>query len=258
MKHIEIQKYQNKEMTTQFDDIIEEKQVNIYINSSRHISLICLAQDLTELVVGYLFSERIIDSFSDITMLEHTDEYSFNFVIEGYSENMTNANRVKTSGFAYSILPETFFSTSNTRNLNKNNSEAIFTAEDINQKVHLFSSRSMLFKATGAVHSCNLFLSDGTDLFYEDIGRHNALDKVIGKLLMDDKNCADSILITSGRLSSEMVIKAAAIGIPIVISSAAPTDRAVAVAEEHGMTLVGFARDKRFNIYTGSFRIGAD
>ena len=118
-----------------------------------------------------------------------------------------------------------------------------------------FNGKSELFQKTGAVHCCSLIFPDGANLFYEDILRHNAIDKAIGKALIEGRCMENGILLTSGRISSEILIKAARFSIPIIISISAPTNTAVGIAEKINMTLIGFARDGRFNVYSGGQRI---
>lgn len=111
-----------------------------------------------------------------------------------------------------------------------------------------------MFSKTGCVHKAMLVLGD-TILISEDIGRHNAIDKVMGKACMQGLNAKECVLYVSGRLSLEMVIKAVMHNIPIVISKAAATLMGVRAAQETGVTLIGFARGEMANIYTHSGRI---
>jgi FdhD protein len=115
-----------------------------------------------------------------------------------------------------------------------------------------------IFESTGGLHAAGLFDSGGEiELLREDIGRHNAVDKIVGRALLDGRlPLARSVLAVSGRAGYEVVQKAVAAGIPILAAVGAPSSLAVATAERFGMTLVGFLRDDRFNVYTAPDRIG--
>ena len=115
--------------------------------------------------------------------------------------------------------------------------------------------RSELFRETGGVHSSALAREGTLVLFREDIGRHNAIDKIIGECLLSGIPFDDALLMTSGRITSEIARKAGIAGIPVIASRSAPTSLAIRMAEELDLTIVGFVRGKRMNIYTGDWRI---
>jgi len=121
-----------------------------------------------------------------------------------------------------------------------------------------FSKSSELFTETGGVHSAAI--SDGKEIlvFREDIGRHNAVDKVIGSLVLAGITLSDKILLTSGRISSEIITKVIYAGVPVIISKSAPTQKAIEYAIKENITLIGFARGNSFNIYSNSHRISFD
>ena len=114
-----------------------------------------------------------------------------------------------------------------------------------------------IFARTGAIHAAGLFSADGTALCVrEDVGRHNAVDKVVGNMLIDDRLPAHAtVLVVSGRTSFDLVQKAAAAGIPVVVAVSAPSSLAVDLADRVGITLIGFARESTSNVYTHSQRI---
>jgi FdhD protein len=118
-----------------------------------------------------------------------------------------------------------------------------------------FRDRSQLHRQTGGVHAAALAEPAGVLVFREDIGRHNAVDKVIGAALLQELSFEDKLLLTSGRLSSEILHKAAACALPVVVSRSAPTDRCVEAARERNITLIGFARGSRMNVYSARQRI---
>ena len=113
-----------------------------------------------------------------------------------------------------------------------------------------FNKSSQLFLDTGGVHSCALCDINKIIIFKEDIGRHNALDKVLGKALLEDIDFRDKIILTSGRISSEILIKTAKRQIPVIVSRSAPTSLSIDIAKKLNITLIGFARGKRMNIYS--------
>ena len=133
----------------------------------------------------------------------------------------------------------------------------VLPAEIFNM-VEKFISRSKIFKATGGIHGAALCDTKGIIVFSEDIGRHNAIDKVFGECMLRDFSTHDRIIVTSGRISSEIVLKVARTEIPLLISKSAPTDIGVKLADDLGITLVGFVRKRRMNVYTHAHRVVCD
>ena len=122
--------------------------------------------------------------------------------------------------------------------------------ETVIQLMREFNNRSELFNETGGVHSCALCSIEDLLVHRDDIGRHNALDKILGWGHINNQSFEDKLVLTTGRISSEMLIKIARRGVPVVISRSAPTSLAVELARELNITLVGFARGQKMNIYT--------
>ena len=136
-----------------------------------------------------------------------------------------------------------------------NNSDISIPAETLLAHISRFNKMSDLFQQTGGVHSGAICSRDAILLFHEDIGRHNAVDKLIGEALSRQISLADKILLTSGRLSSEILLKAARQSIPVIVSRSAPTALAVELAARVNITLIGFARGNRMNVYAGDARV---
>jgi FdhD protein len=121
-----------------------------------------------------------------------------------------------------------------------------------------FRRSMMLYRVAGGVHTAALCEQGKLVVIAEDIGRHNTLDKIQGECLIKGISTAERLLLTTGRVSSEMVLKAARMRIPVVISQRSPTSSAVELARQAGITLVGRARAARLSVYTHSFRIGRE
>ena len=127
--------------------------------------------------------------------------------------------------------------------------------DSILQLMKRFDEKAEVFKKTGGVHSCALGIEGRIEVYHEDIGRHNAMDKVIGHAVKEGLDFGEAVALTSGRISSEMLVKSAKRGIPIIASRSAPTALAVQLAEKLNITLAGFVRGRRLNVYSGFHRI---
>jgi FdhD protein len=134
-------------------------------------------------------------------------------------------------------------------------SEVRLEAERIVKIVQQVQSASILYRSTGGVHGAALCTPEELLFFSEDIGRHNAIDKVVGRCLLSDIPTEDKIIVTSGRISSAVLLKIVKSAIPVLISRSAPTTEAVRFADKFGITLIGFVRGKRFNIYSHDWRV---
>jgi FdhD protein len=272
LNEVNIKKYMEDGVLEQTDFVIAEHRANIFVNDEHYISLMCLPQGLKELAVGFLFAEGIVSSYDDVEKIDTSSPdniYVFikndlchtkigaNVVIstrkgDSCPNSTKKGRRVIVSGFAQGSVNLPFFDCTN---LAAANSSLRISPDEIRKMMSLFNKQSELFAKTGAVHSCSLLLPDGTNIFYEDIGRHNAIDKIIGQALISALCIKDGVLLTSGRISSEILIKAAGLGLPVLISLSAPTNMAVEIARKANMTLIGFARGNRFNVYAGNMRI---
>ena len=275
---VRIKRYDGKQVTEVDDSLAVEFRTNLYVNGEHYISIMCLPQHLEELAVGFLYSEGLIRSREDIISIADGGRDDILAVVRNIPDRPRSSARVVLSGFAKGSVNLPFFGDSQPdtdpirpqAGTYEGNSQPgdgppsvggagyalpqIHPA-DVADMIARFQERSALFRRTGAVHSCSLVLPDGTVLFYEDVGRHNALDKIVGRALLDDLRTENGILLTSGRVSSEILMKAAGLGIPVIISTSAPTDMAVRLARAKDVTLIGFARGDRFNLYAGDSRV---
>jgi FdhD protein len=236
----------------QEDFIVRELRANLIINGELYLSMMCMPKDFEELATGFMFSEGLIKSYADIKEINATCTGNIFVFTHEPVEMKTAEKRVVTSGCAEGSVNLAFL---NQADLKPLEGSLTFEPQEIINMMASFSGRSPVFKETGAVHSAALVFKNGDDSFFEDIGRHNAVDKVVGRALKQNLPINEGVLLISGRISSEIALKTARLGIPVLVSQSAPTSMSVAIAEKTNMTLVGFARGRRFNIYTGGFRI---
>jgi FdhD protein len=237
------------------DQVASEIGFTLVVNDREIVTLLCTPVDLDVMAVGFLLSEGILDKRDSLLDLE-VDEKKFTVraSLKNLPDNIDDTFHTKTvtSGCGRGI---TFTDTASLKDLPANRSAIRITAEEIQNLMKEFRSVSELFMKTGGVHSAALADTGKIHLFAEDIGRHNAADKLIGKAFLSEIPVEDKILLTSGRISGEIITKAIRNRIPIIISRTAPTCMSITNAEDHGITLVGFARGNRMNIYTHPQRI---
>ncbi|MBP9665442.1 MAG: formate dehydrogenase accessory sulfurtransferase FdhD [Pyrinomonadaceae bacterium] len=224
-----------------------------------------------ELAAGFLFTEGILASPDQIRQIRHCGLKirTGKGVIDRASALNSNTIRVDLNeGVEIDLkrLERHFYTSSSCGVCGKSSIEALRTGVKplpengltVNeQMIHSLPSRlretQSLFDETGGLHASALFTADGApDIVREDVGRHNALDKVIGRNFLDGGlPLSERVLLVSGRASFELVQKALMAGIPIMAAVGAPSSLAVELAAAYGMTLIGFVRDGRFNVYSG-------
>ena len=233
----------------ELDDFVAiEKRVRISVNGRHLISLYCSPFMVREFVAGVIYNEGLISGgwCADRISIEYGDEINVDVPADG---TVVEGEKTVTSGCAGGIsfarpLPQ-----------EKLSDDTVFNISHIRELYREFQKKSEGYKSTGGVHSAALADNRHMLVFTEDIGRHNAVDKVIGYALLENIRLQEKIMLASGRLSSEIVTKCARCGIPVLVSRAAPTSLAVDIADAAGITLVGFVRGDRMNIYTGRQRI---
>jgi FdhD protein len=253
-KEIIVEKYYENGIETVEDYVIKEDKIEFFLNGKRFLSVMSIALHQDAHIIGFLLSEAVINSFDDIESVKISEdglkvEVIANVSDEGYSnlfkeKTLTSGCCIGVTGNAEKVFDCAFI-----------NSDYKIKAKDILENMRLFNTSSKLFDNTGCVHKAELVLEDGSIYVAEDIGRHNAIDKVIGLASIDRKDVKRSVLYATGRLSMEMVVKCVMHKIPIVVSKAAVTFQGIKSANEHGVTLVGFARGNKMNVYTHSGRI---
>ena len=250
---IEITENNRKEVT---DTVVREYSFSLFLGGKELVTLLCSPTGLDYLIAGYLFSQEIIKSRDDIIEITRDEG-------KGIAEVKIRAATISSTSSAKKLL-----GSGGAREV-RNYSGLINAIAPISSPLKVPASRifdlvaefirkSELFKDTGGVHRAVICSLEGVTCFSDDIGRHNAVDRVIGECIMKNIPREDKLLLTSGRISSEILLKAARAGIPIAISKSAVTDGAIKYADKFGITLAGFVRGQKMMVYATSSRIMAE
>ena len=233
------------------DVVAVEEEVKLYINGNIYATLRYLPLQVRELVTGYLLTEGIINDVKDLLEINFSkNDIHVKLCIEDISDRLQRIRSIVTNG-------NIKISQQMLKVAQKLRSNPVkFSVESVFKAIEILNSRASTFRSSGGTHAAALVNEDNEVVaFSEDVGRHNAIDKVIGEAVIKGFDLSKLLLALTGRLSSEVVIKAARVGIPVVASISAPTSLGIRIAEELGLTLIGFVRGDRFNIYTYPGRI---
>ncbi len=247
----EISKVQDQDVFTINDKIITEYPLSIYINNDYFMTMMTTPTNLEFLVIGYLYNEGVIASVEEIKTLK-INLHDHKAFIEIDNPTLLN-NREKVTILSSACGGGKPIDLKNVDKYKIENND-VYNLNYILSKVAGFNKESTLFKETGGVHSVKLVYED-EEVLIEDIGRHNAVDKIVGYILKNRLGKIKKFIITSGRVSSDILLKCAKSNIPLVVSRSAPTSLSVNLGRELGVTILGFARGKKVNIYSNISRI---
>lgn len=234
--------------------VTRELPLTIILNNHELVTLLCSPHSLDYLAAGFLFSEGLIDNKDEIQKIMVDDRRGVVRIETREDKGPADEllfKRVITSGCGAGSL----YKAADIQNLAKVESQAQVSAAEVFDLVNQFQHYSQTFRETGGVHSAALCDNRSILVFSDDIGRHNAIDKILGECLLKDIPTNDRLIVTSGRIPSEILLKAAKRRIAIIISVSAPTDLGVKLAGELGITLIGFVRGKRMNVYANDWRV---
>ncbi|MDA8442697.1 MAG: formate dehydrogenase accessory sulfurtransferase FdhD [Peptococcaceae bacterium] len=238
------------------DLVVVERALTLNLNSEEFMTIICSPGQERELVTGILYSEGVISHADDILNFTLNSDEGVVWLDTRRKDTMGEKLFLKRYLTSCCGKGRTSFYFANDARLTRpvESTLCISTSQVSNYAVML-EEHSELFKLTGGVHGGAL-ANEAEFRFYSfDIGRHNVLDKLLGQALLAEAVTADKVLVFSGRVSSEILIKTAKMRCPIIIARSAPTDLALQLAEELGITVIGFARENKMNIYTHAARI---
>jgi len=264
-RKVNITRIDKNTKTDEIDTVLVEQAIDIYVDSNPIANIICLPKDLKELAVGFVFSIGLINSFSEVKNIT-VDELEGTVQIHLFKP-LTEINGIFEMNPISRVIDTTCGIPSPWRKIIQ---DKIFDAKGLKLKENdlklkkeiIFSSiiemqkGTQLFRKTGGCHGAAIFNSDGKILaISEDIGRHNAIDKVIGALLLADTNFDNVFLTTTGRLTGDSVLKAIRAKIPLLASLSAAIESGIRLAFAYGLTLIGFVRGSKMNIYTHPDRV---
>lgn len=247
------------EQRTESEAVLTEHVIDVYLNDRLTMKLICIPQFLTELVLGRLLTEGIIDGAEDVEQI-YICEHGLRARVLLREKNLENAAMPDSaSGEPFTETTPSCCTGNHILNdyfLTKREVKPVkpipWRCEQIFDLADRFHAGMPLHGQTFATHSCFL-AKDGELLFQcEDIGRHNALDKAIGYALRCDIPLTECIVYSSGRIPTDMAMKAIRAGIPVLSSKASPTAEAIALAKAYGLTLVCAARRDRMKLFAGT------
>jgi FdhD protein len=230
--------------------IIAEMPVSLTINGELWITFMCTPTDLDALAVGFAYNEKMIEGISEVESVQVCDTKENIDLWLSHSVDRPR-NWMRTSGCTGGLTSVNNTGIKSTPMTNG----YVVSAKDICHLVDSLYKDQKLYRVTGGVHtSC---LSDGNEIILscEDIGRHNTLDKIAGKYLIERIELPHKFILSTGRISSEMLQKAARIGASFVISRTSPSSLSIELAEKLGITLIGYAHRNQFNIYSHPERV---
>jgi FdhD protein len=240
------------------DEVVRESSLTIILNNQELATLLCSPTNLRYLAIGFLFSEGLLKSKDEIRKIMVDERRGVVRVETVRGEEFDREalfKRLITSGCGRGA---SFYSATDVQGRVKFESGVELSPLEVLALVNEFQQRSRIYRATGGVHSAALCDMKNILVFSEDIGRHNAIDKIFGECILNDIATEDYIIITSGRVSSEILLKVARRSVPIIISKSAPTNLGLRLAADLGVTVVGFVRGRRMNVYTHVGRITTD
>ena len=237
--------------------VVKEIPLTIYLNKQEIVTAMTLGDMPDLLAVGYLLNQNMLKRDDVISGIDYDKDLQ---VVIVRTERKTNyekkmEKKIRTSGCAVGTVYGDIMDDFSSVNLDKKAKIKTSWIYTISKKVN---TRPSLYLKAGALHGCVLCKKDSPLIYVEDVGRHNAVDKIAGWMFLNKENANDKIFYTTGRLTSEMVIKTVQMGFPILISRSGFTESGVKLARQAGLTLIGRAKGKRMIIANGVDRVNFD
>ena len=224
-----------------------EMSLTIYVNGQELVTILCTPTRLNCLVLGFLYSEGIISSTHEVASMRICEDDSTADVKLSKTDFTMPQRRTLTSGCGSGV--------SFGAREQKVDSDLTVTPVEVLALMKQLHQQQNLFQQCGGIHCSALCDRKQILVAAEDIGRHNTLDKILGECLLKGQSTRDCILLTTGRISSEMLLKAAKMQVPVVVSRGSPTERAIVLGRDLNITVVGYARGSRLSAFSGEERL---
>ncbi|MCY7961871.1 formate dehydrogenase accessory sulfurtransferase FdhD [Bacillus inaquosorum] len=252
----DVWRYEQGEISKIEDRMVTEYPLTVILNGSEFVTLVCTPEHIKELVMGFLASEGVIRFQKEIKRFTIDESLGFVYVDLVHPETLDQKDYTKRVIGSCCGKGRHFYFQQDVKTAKTAVSQIKISPEACLALMKDMQQGSGTFQDTGGVHNAALCDTEKLLLMRADIGRHNALDKLYGHCLLNGMSVRDKLIVFSGRISSEVLLKAAKIGVSIVISKSAPTELAIQMAEELNITAIGFVRNGSFNVYTHPERIG--
>jgi FdhD protein len=235
--------------------VVKEQPVTLYLNEREVVTLLCAGYHLDELAVGFFYGEGFLEAPQDLEKVD-IDNDSGKVMVSVRNESILAdrlwMKRTITSGCGKGSV---FYYALDALMSRPSESTLRITPAQVWERVEELSRLSETYRRTHGVHNTALAAPEEVLLFRDDIGRHNAVDMIVGHAFLHNLSLDDKMLITTGRLTSEILIKAAKVGIPVLASRNTATTLAIELAKSLNITLIGYARAGKFTVYSGEGRI---
>jgi len=237
--------------------VVEERALTLFLNAQEVVTMMTIGDHPELLAIGYLVNQNMLSTSDEVSEVEYDDDLQ---VVVVRTETETNfeekmKKRVRTSGCAQGTVFGDIMESFEKAVLHQDAKLKTSWLYALTKKINTAPS---LYLEAGAIHGCVLCEGDRPLVYMEDVGRHNAVDKIAGWMFQNNVETSNKIFYTTGRLTSEMVIKTVMMGIPILVSRSGFTASGVELAKQAGLTLIGRARGKRFIALSGEERIEFD
>ena len=263
MKEVEVSQINvyERRLQQKRDFVAEEIPLHIFLNQTHYVTILCSPNQLRELAIGHLISEGVLESAKEIKEIRF--ETGGKCVVR-LKPNVDAEKRIQaTQPFARLIVSACgsadYWPLSkliDRLHVSKVPSSLRVEAQVVSDSVKQLNTLAETFRKTGGVHIAAAYSSKGKLItFAEDVGRHNAVDKVIGACVLEKLDFSDCFFASSGRLSGDIVLKAARMKVQVIASLTAALNSGIEIAQHTGVTLIGFVRGRRMNIYTYPERI---